>query len=142
MKFIVRKVDVTNPLIKAAITAMHDECFPADYRFVPKNGGDWWVAFLGKKEAGFIGFVPSNQGSGTAYLERVGVLPAFRGNGLQTRMTRTGLKAIRSKYRVIVTDCRPFNAPSANSLIRCGFRVYDPPVRWSLENAVYWRRIL
>lgn len=141
MTFVIRRVDIKNALVRAGISAMDVECFPLDQPFAPKEGY-WWVAFAGKKEAGYIGLKQSNQGEHTAYLERVGVLPKYRGNGLQVRMTRAALAFLRKNgWNTVVTDTRR-NPASANSLITCGFKTYEPPVSWSFVEAVYWRRTL
>jgi RimJ/RimL family protein N-acetyltransferase len=141
VKFSIRRVDVRNALIRVAINTMHAECFPRDEPVMP-NDGDWWVAFHGKHEAGFIGFVKSTRALSAAYLCSVGVLKKYRGNRLQTRLTRTALPVLKEQYDTVVTDCRCFNPASANSLIRCGFHVYLPDWPWSFKDAIYWRREL
>jgi ribosomal protein S18 acetylase RimI-like enzyme len=141
MTIVVRRVDINNALVRAGVSAMDVECFPLDQPFVPAEGF-WWVAFDDKKEAAYIGFKQSNQGEHTAYLERVGVLPKYRGNGLQVRLTRLALAYLRKNgWDTVVTDTRR-NPASANSLINCGFKTYEPQYPWSFVDAVYWRRVI
>jgi GNAT superfamily N-acetyltransferase len=139
--FTLRRVDIEDPLVQTLITSMHEECFPLDARYV-QTTGHWWLALAGKVEVAFLGIIPSTHEKNCGYLERVGVLPAFRGNSLQVRLTRRALSYLRPrvKWDWIVTDCRSSNVPSANSLLKSGFKIYWPTTPWGFSDAIYWYR--
>lgn len=142
MTFHLRRVDISNALIRAAITTMHEECYDAsDNPYVP-TAGAWWIAFAGKEEAGFAGISPASQFPNGGYLCRAGVLPKFRGSGLQARLIRARINYARTQeWSVVVTDTYQ-NPPSSNSLINCGFKLFAPPTPWSFTHALYWRKHL
>lgn len=139
MNFTIRRVDVRNTIVQQAITAMDRECFPADAKLVPSDG-QWWVAFNGKEEAGFAGISLAVSQYNSGYLCRAGVLPRFRGHGLQARLIRLRLKYAKSQgWSRVITDTHA-NPVSSNNLIRCGFRLYTPTYPWSFANALYWTK--
>lgn len=77
--------------------------------------------------------------SGEWYLSRAGVLPEFRGKGLQKRMIRLRVAFARKHNPTrVVTDCTPDNYGSANSLMACGFRLFRPERKWSFSYSLYW----
>lgn len=42
----------------------------------------------------------------------------------------------------MLSDTVEDNTASANNLIRCGYTLWLPPVRWATEGSLYWRREL
>jgi GNAT superfamily N-acetyltransferase len=126
------------PANQLAIGHAHTECFPDDAAYIPSKG-HWWIARAGKHLAGFAGIQQSHKWFDTGYLCRAGVLPEFRGQGLQKRLIRVRLAAARRLgWKWVVTDTRQ-NPASANSLIDCGFRMFTPSDPWSFKDACYWR---
>jgi len=126
------------PCDRAAVDAMQRDMFP------PENGnglakldeGQWWIALDGDRPAGFCAIKITSDGAG--YLSRAGVVKAYRGCGLQKRMIRLRLAWARRKgLRHVVTDTTG-NPPSANSLISCGFKLYDPAYPWAWKHTLYW----
>lgn len=120
--------------------------------FPPPNGlasldkGQWWIAYEPGKDmkqlAGFCAVCPSAQFKDTAYLLRVGVMPAYRGKGLQKRFIRLRARWAREQgFSWLVTDTTN-NPASSNSLISEGFKLYEPTRPWSFDNALYWRKKL
>lgn len=140
--FVIRKADVEDVAVRLAIATMHEDSFgPAEDKFTPTYGA-WWIAFDGKTEAGFAGIVPSSQSPNAGYLSRAGVLPAFRGQGLQKRLIKKRLAyAKQLGWDFVVTDTRR-NPASSNSLISCGFKVFQPGIPWSFTDAIYWKKML
>jgi RimJ/RimL family protein N-acetyltransferase len=118
--------------------ALHTACMPADD--VPDfSHGWWWVGTVDGVPAAFAGMTPVASWPQTAYLKRSGVLPQFRGNGYQKRLIRVRLAyARRLGMERVVTDTAEWNYASSNSLIACGFRLYEPQRRWSFGTALYW----
>jgi GNAT superfamily N-acetyltransferase len=73
------------------------------------------------------------------YLCRAGVLPAHRGQGLQKRLIRARIQVAKEKgMNWLVTDTND-NPASGNSLIACGFKLFEPTVPWAANGAIYWR---
>lgn len=137
MTITVRQVPLT-PTLQLLVGQAHKECFPYDYDYIP-TAGYWWLAYHGEHLAGFAGVTKSRQWGGTGYLCRAGVLPEYRGQGLQKRLIQARLaKAKRLGWFYCITDTRR-NPASANSLISSGFRMYTPRNPWSFNDALYWR---
>lgn len=114
-------------------------CLPTDVLY-PTNYGFWWIAYDGSDHVAFAGLkvLPYD----TGYLCRSGVMPKYRGLGLQARLIRARqIKARSVGLTTIVTDTN-FNPASANSLIRCGFKTYIPSEPWSFSTAIYWKKTL
>lgn len=98
----------------------------------------WWLALAENREAGFGGYRLIDGGE-TAFLNRAGVLPFFRGRGIQKRLIRTRLShAKRAGARVAITYTTADNIWSANNLIRTGFIMYRPKEYWVGKEMIYW----
>ena len=105
------------------------------------EGAMWWILWDENEEpAGFCGVWPPAFAGRPCYLIRAGVLPAHRGQGLQKRMIAIRLKYAKQQgWKSAVTYTLVDNAPSSNSLITAGFRVYDPAYKWNGRGIIYWR---
>lgn len=128
----------------AELMAVQALCFPHD---APVNvtEGLWWIARGPTGEpAGFAGMALWAGGDPlTAYLSLAGVVPEFRGQGLQKRLIRARLtKAKQLSLRRVVTDTTTSNPASVNSLIACGFRQFLPEHPWKVPGALYWEKTL
>ena len=135
----VRRVDPWLPENRKLIMHLQKKILPNDE---PREllGDHWWIAYIGTRPAGFasVRFMDG----GFAYLSRSGVLPFARGKGLQKRMIRARVRyARRCGMKMAITDTTD-NPPSSNSLISCGFKLYNPQVRWALPRALYWYKKL
>jgi len=109
------------------------------------NVGAWWIVWDGADYAGFCGINPPVHAGRPAYLVRAGVLPEHRGQGLQKRLIEVRLRyAKKMGWSEAVTYTLCNNAPSANSLIAKGFKVYIPKVPWASDkdNVIYWKKVL
>jgi len=128
------------------IRTLHDACFGNTAPQVDPERGQWWVAYTAddtREAAGFCGLTPTYAHPfEVGYLKRAGVLPWHRGAGLQRRFVRVReARARRNGWSSIVTDTTD-NPASANNLIACGFRIYEPPVPWGYPQTIYWRKEL
>jgi len=115
-------------------------CLPGDEPCEYKPADQWVIAMDGDIPVAFGCVRPTPNDPGTWYLARAGVIGSARGKGLQKRLIRWRVSAAKAAgATLIVTDCTNDNAASANSLIRAGFRVYDPQTAWAMPTSIYWR---
>lgn len=141
MKVVCEKVDPSDPEVEETLVELQRACLPHDALYFPEEGV-WWVALHRARPVAFACLSPSQQIPDGIYLSRCGVLPAARGNGIQRRLIRARLAwAKRQGYKWAVSDTTD-NVPSANSLIACGFRLYEPAVPYSYARALYWKKRL
>ena len=141
MKVICKKVDPSDPGIEETLIELQRACLPHDALYFPDEGV-WWIAYHRRTPVAFACLVPSQQIADAVYLSRSGVTPLARGGGIQRRLIRVRLAwAKKQGYNWAVSDTTD-NGPSANNLISCGFRLYDPPNPYSFARALYWKRKL
>jgi GNAT superfamily N-acetyltransferase len=104
--------------------------------------GHWWVAYDKALPVGFASMVSSTRWGDTGYLSRSGVLPAYRGQGIQKRLLRARERKARAiGWRWLISDTFQ-NPPSSNNLISCGFRIFTPNEPWGFDGAIYWKKEL
>jgi GNAT superfamily N-acetyltransferase len=119
-------------------------CFPEDYR-VSLDDSLWWLVWRGKEAVGYAGLRPCKEpfNAGVGFLCRVGVLHRHRGRGLQKRLIAVREAAARRLgLNELVTYCVPWNCPSINSLVSCGYKFYRPETKWGGAGSVYLRKVL
>jgi len=141
----IREVDGKSATIMELIDDLHDQCFPDYDQSRLSLTGSWWIVRdLDEDEpAAFCGLWPSVRTPEAGYLARSGVLPAHRGRGLQRRMIKLRERKARNLGWIsMLSDTVEDNTASANNLIRCGYTLWLPPVRWATEGSLYWRREL
>ena len=139
MKFHIRQVDIRKPENRTVIMYLQSKCLPGDDP-MEVDRGHWWVAYTEQgKPVGFAGLVRSAQWWNAGYMCRTGVVPAYRGYGLQKKFIRSRIKKARSlNWDWLVTDTTD-NPASANSLISMGFKLYTPSLPWAFKHSLYWR---
>jgi GNAT superfamily N-acetyltransferase len=138
----IRKVDIRKDENREALYALQKYCLPYD-RPHSTEYGYWWVIrdALGH-ELGFAGLVSSMRWSDCGYLCRAGVIPAARGQGLQKKLIKVRIRQAKALgWNWLITDTYD-NPASANSLISCGFKMFEPTVPWGAKGTLYWRRKL
>ena len=97
---------------------------------------DWWLAYNGKPPIAFAGSVTNHKDY--VQLQRSGILPEYRGHGLQKRLIRARVSYSKAKgAKTVYTYCASWNSPSINSLISCGFKVYRPEINYGSEGDIY-----
>lgn len=142
MNVTIRRVDNTDPAVQIALRDMDRECLPTDLS-ADTSDGVWWVAWKKNVPIAYTSLKKSNQGPDTAYYSRAGVLPAYRGRGIQKKMLRVLLKYAKAEgWARVISDTSKDNVASSNSLITCGFKLYRPVTPWSFDSALYWRKEL
>lgn len=128
--------EVFGPDHEFELMRLQKETFPADGK-VACIDGYWWMAFDGDKAVGFSCMTDVQTWDKTGYISRVGVMPAYRGKGLQRRLMKVcERKAKRLGWaRLISTTYN--NPPSANNFIALGYRTYEPQARWGASDTIY-----
>ncbi len=136
----IREVDGSDPEIAEDLKDLHEETFGDSATPPSTDNGYWWLAYHGDAPVAFAGMTRSSSTVNRGYLVRSGVLSTHRGRGLQVRLLRSReAKARRLGWDVLVTDTTG-NIPSANSLIRAGYRLFQPQTPWAFENSLYWKK--
>lgn len=136
----IREINAKNAENSTIIRRLHDETFGDDAEVPSFSEGWFWLAYDGNDPVGFAWLTPSHRYSDFAYLGRCGVIPLYRGQGLQQRFIRAReAKAKREGYNGTVTDTSS-NLPSANNLIRSGYLLYQPSTEYGFKNTLYWRK--
>jgi ribosomal protein S18 acetylase RimI-like enzyme len=117
----------TSRLRIAQLELLDTKCFPDDEPFGGYGDAWWWLTVHDSGQlVGFAGL--QNLGRGTGFLCRAGVLPAWRGQGVQRELIRRRVaQARRLGLSELVTYTAPENYASLNNLIACGFRFTSQP---------------
>lgn len=105
-------------------------------------GWSLWLATYDNYPVGYCAsqYLP---GRGAVYLCRAAVLPEARGRGLQRRMVSVRLMDARKRgYHTAISYVHVDNLPSANTLIKCGFTLYEPTPDWKDRRFLFFRRSL
>jgi GNAT superfamily N-acetyltransferase len=106
------------------------------------EAAEWWVARdPSGKPVAYAGARFMQSVEGGCWLSRCAVLAEAQGAGLQRRMIRVRLAwARRHGLTEAYTYTVPWNSPSMNNLIRCGFRTYQDV--YCGDGFVYWVKSL
>lgn len=131
------------------LTDLHKLTFGDTAPLAELDYGAWWLiypfksGFMFQMPVAFAGIVPASLGNGIGYLKRAGVLKDHCGHGLQRRLIRMREAYARKQgWHTIVTETSPDNIPSANNLIKAGYKIYEPETKWGVKGAIYWRKPL
>jgi GNAT superfamily N-acetyltransferase len=152
LEFLIKEVDPDDDHYAEEITTLHDLTFfdPLIRPDLPR--GNWWLVYVRSADIGplwskdhpigFCGLTNALATPGSGYLKRAGVLKAYRGQGLQRRMiTVRERKARKLGLTTMLTDTTD-NPASANSLIRAGYKIFEPSYKWAFTHSIYWRKAL
>jgi GNAT superfamily N-acetyltransferase len=121
------------------LKVLHSVIFKRSAPAPEPDKGHWWLAYSGEVPVGFA-WLTSTEHKHEGYLARAGVLEGHRGHGLQLRLIRVRERKARALGMTrLVTDT--YNNPaSSNSLIRAGYRLFRPSVKWSFAHGLYWEK--
>ena len=134
----IRRVDIRKSSVQTRLSALQKKCLPIDKPYDTTHGY-WWIASKDGLDIGFAGLIHSHWWSDCGYLIRCGVLPDHRGQGLQKKFIRIRIRQAKAlKMNWIITSTYD-NPASANSLISCGFKMFDPTNPWMTKHTSYWR---
>ena len=136
----IRQVDPSSLHVLSMLMKLQKDCLPHDYPIFPDDKTYWWVAAEAGLPIGFACLTWSRRWSDTGYLSRAGVIRQARGKGVQKRLIKVRMaKAKRLGMNWLITDTTD-NPPSANSLIACGFKMFEPSKPWANKQSLYWRK--
>jgi GNAT superfamily N-acetyltransferase len=137
----IKRVDIRQESSQSKLTALQTICLPYDEP-VDTNFGCWWIASKAGRDIGFAGLTRTVSWTDCGYLCRAGVVPDARGQGLQKELIRVRIRQAKTfGWKWLVTDTTD-NPASANSLIACGFKIFEPTKPWGFKHTLYWRRKL
>jgi GNAT superfamily N-acetyltransferase len=133
-------------LRRAVTAADHDGIADLQIQTLPSDKpldscvGDWWLIYHDGEPVAFAGMKLSRLWVDCQYLCRSGVVPAHRGKGLQRRLIKVREHYARQAgMNWLITDTTQ-NPASSNSLMACGFRLYEPAAPWGNRYTLYWRK--
>ena len=134
----IKRVDTRQPAVQTRLSALQKKCLPYDKPY-DTNHGYWWIATKDGVDCGFAGLVCSPWWSDCGYLIRCGVVSDCRGQGLQKKFIRVRIRQAKAlKMNWVITSTYD-NPASANSLISCGFKMFNPTKPWMTKHTSYWR---
>lgn len=134
----IKRVDIRLDLVQMRLSVLQKKCLPNDKPY-DTTSGYWWIATKNGVDIGFAGLVHSSRWSDCCNLIRAGVVPDMRGQGLQKKFIRVRIRQAKAlKMNWIVTSTFD-NPASANSLISCGFKMFNPSKPWMTKHTSYWR---
>lgn len=112
-----------------------------DHHPVNTDEGVWWIVYDGKTPVAYAGAIHLKE-KNRVYLCRAGVLPEYRGLGLQKQLIRKRLLWAKScGVSTVITYTDLDNVFSSNNLIASGFKLYKPDLPWgNSDDALYWTR--
>jgi len=136
-----KRVDIRKESVQLRLSALQKICLPYDQP-LDTNFGSWWIASKDGRDIGFAGLVRSVSWTDCGYLCRAGVVPTHRGQGLQKKFIYVRIRQAKALgWKWLISDTTE-NPASANSLIRCGFKMFEPSKPWGFKNTLYWRKKL
>jgi N-acetylglutamate synthase-like GNAT family acetyltransferase len=134
----IQRVDTRLDSVQTRLSVLQKKCLPFDKPY-DTNHGYWWIATQDGVDCAFAGLVSSPWWSDCGYLIRCGVVPDMRGQGLQKKFIRVRVRQAKAlKMNWVITSTYD-NPASANSLISCGFKMFNPTNPWMAKNTSYWR---
>ena len=136
---------------EALVLRMDAVCFPLDAPPV-FAGAHWWIGWDGETPAAHCAWkIAEHDGVAVGFHYRGGVMPDFRGHGLQRLMLRLREDEMRrSGLKKAVTYTDADGAASMRNLIAEGFRPYAPTPATTLSGIgrlgrvgfVHWTKTL
>jgi GNAT superfamily N-acetyltransferase len=138
----VKKVDTRDLDVVKTLEYLQKKCLPDD-DICNVHVGHWWIVYDEfMLPIGFCGMVRSHTWYDCGYLCRAGIVKEWRGNGIQKKLIKAREKhAKKLGWNWLITDTTD-NPASSNSLINCGFKLYNPSNPWAYKHSLYWRKRL
>ena len=136
----IREVDTSDPDIVETLTDLHALTFGSSAEQPWYHEGHWWVAYRDDLPVAFCGL--TDGGDRTGYLKRAGVTHEARGENLQRRLIRVRERKARLLGWTWMVSDTHHSWASANTLSRCGYRMFWPEDLWAFDTSIYWRKRL
>lgn len=138
-KFRIKKVNGKSKRTQNVINRLQKEILPSDDP-CDTNEGYWWIVYSeSNKAVGFAGMKQSSQFGDCVFFHRAGIADECNGHGLQKRLIKARIRKAKSMgFNWAVSDTTK-NPASSNSLINCGFKMYEPSKPWGWSYSCYWR---
>jgi len=134
----IQRVNTRLESVQTRLSVLQKKCLPYD-KIYDTTAGYWWIAIKNGVDIGFAGLVHSSRWSDCCNLVRAGVVRDHRGQGLQKKFIRVRIRQAKAlKMNWVITSTYD-NPASANSLIACGFKMFDPTKPWMAAHTSYWR---
>ena len=134
----IQRVNTRLDSVQTRLSVLQKKCLPFDKPYDTTHGY-WWIATQDGVDCAFAGLISSPWWSDCGYLIRCGVVPDMRGQGLQKKFIRVRVRQAKTlKMNWVVTSTYD-NPASANSLISCGFKMFNPTKPWMAKHTSYWR---
>lgn len=134
----IKRVDLRQPKVQNELSVLQQKCLPYDTTY-DTSSGYWWIAYQDGVACGFAGLIYSSWWSDCGYLIRCGVLENCRGLGLQKKFIRIRIRQAKALGMNWLITSTYDNPASANSLISCGFKMFNPAKPWMAKHTSYWR---
>ncbi len=135
----INRVDIRHSRTQDKLSRLQRICLPYDHLYDTTTGFWWSAADTSGNDVAFAGLVYSSRWSDCGYLCRSGVVPSSRGQGIQKKLIRVRIRQAKAVgMNWLITDTYK-NPASSNSLISCGFKLFDPAVPWGAGGTLYWR---
>jgi L-amino acid N-acyltransferase YncA len=119
---------------------MEEVCFPEEVlTCIGKRDLHWWIVYNNGVP---IAYASAKKHLSYLFLTRVGVLPNFRGNGIQKILIASRLDFAREKgVKDIITYTSKCNVSSIKNLDSFGFEEWLPEEKslYYGDNFFYWR---
>ncbi len=113
------------------IKKLNERIFPRDPLDLRHNNV-YWILRINEMPVGFAVLHPLTNEPETVFYSRAGLLPKARGRGLHRRLIDVRNRYCKKNlYKQAITYTMDDNVASANNLISCGFKFYDPANRWA-----------
>jgi hypothetical protein len=139
MKYFIREVNGKTKQKQKVLLRLQKEILPSDEP-CDTTQGHWWIVYTEHGHAvGFGGMVQSLQFTDCVFFLRAGVCYEHTGKALQKRLLKARIRKAKSMGFNWAVSTTYDNPASANSLINCGFKMYDPSKPWGANGTCYWR---
>lgn len=147
----IEMVDITDREVQREVLALMRRIFHGRLPWLRNwdwRCGDWRLVFDQEavhpfRPVAFAGARNSPWVRHAAHIVGVGVLPAYRGQGLQCRLlNKLAAAAETRECRSMIAETDTSNWISSNNFVRAGYQIFWPRSPWCVRETIYWRRYL
>jgi len=123
------------------IQKMDKICFPDEETpLIGKREYHWWIVYLDKVPIAYAG---AREYLSFFFLTRVGVLPEYRGNGIQKMLIASRVDFSKSlNIREVITYTSKCNSFSISNLKLIGFEIWKEQILNFGDDFLYWKLLV